>query len=197
MRAWRFRRPPGRRGGHERGAVAVEAALVTPLVFVLLFGVLESGMLFKDWLAVSNSVRAGVRMASAEPRVATYATDAAANVAREATALDMRQVEQLWVYRAAADGTPVGDTGDFASCSDCAKFRWDQPSRSFVEIGTNTWPSTEHNACPGDAGRMSVGVHLKMRHPSITGLMFTSMTISDHAVMSLEPIPGTASGGCK
>ena len=37
----------------ERGASAVEAAIVTPVVVAMLFGIIEFGMLFKDWLAVT------------------------------------------------------------------------------------------------------------------------------------------------
>jgi Flp pilus assembly protein TadG len=181
-----------RRRRRERGAVAVEAALVTPIFILLVFGIFEFGMLFKDWLSVSNSVRAGVRIASAEPRIATYATDAAANVAREGSALSMADVQELWVYRAAADGTPVGGNGGFGACTACVKFRWD--GSAFTPT-SDTWKSTQQNACQGDVNRMSVGVYLKYRHPTVTRFIFDGFTIGDHAVMSLEPIPATR--GCK
>ena len=38
----------------ERGASAVEAALVAPVVFLLLFGIIEMGMLFKDYQSVGG-----------------------------------------------------------------------------------------------------------------------------------------------
>jgi len=164
-----------------------------PIFVLIVFAILEFGMLFKDWLAVSSSVRAGVRIASAEPRVATYATDAAANVAREAAALDMSKVQELWVYRAEADGSPIGDNnGKFNACTSCVKFRWN--GSKFV-VTSDNWSATNHNACLGDTGRHDVGVYLKYDHDSVTNFVFRSMGIADHAVMTFEPIPTTR--GCK
>lgn len=177
------------------GAVAVEAALVTPLFLLLVFGILEFGLLFKDWLAVSSSVRAGTRMASAEPRVATFGADAVAQVAREASALNMGAIEELWVYNAELDGTPVGGGGTFDSCSECIKYTWDASTSAFVEQGGATWAHTNQNACQGDPNRDSVGVYMEIKHSSITGLIFKDLTLSEHTVMGLEPIPATQ--GCK
>ena len=42
---------------------------------------IEFGLAFKDQLAMTSAVRAGARIASAEPRSATFATDAASQVA--------------------------------------------------------------------------------------------------------------------
>ena len=190
MLGWRRRR----RAERERGAVAVEAALVTPILFLLIFGMVEFGMFFKDYLAVGNSVRAGVRMASAEPRVGTFATDAAANVARESSALSMDAVKELWVYQAAADGTPVGGNNGFGACTECVKFTWDSATKAF-KVRSDTWKNTEHNACQGDPGRMNVGVYMRYEHPSVTKFIFDTVAIADHAVMSFEPIPLTR--GCK
>lgn len=177
-----------RRG--ERGAVAIEAAILTPLLLLLVFGIIEFGFLFKDWLAITSSVRAGTRMASAEPRFATFAQDAANQVAKEGAALDMGNVQELWVYKAAADGYPVGGTSAFTSCSACVKFHWNASTKKFVPY-SNTWAATSQNACQGDANHDSVGIFLKIQHDGITGLLFNDMIIREHSVMSLEPIPTT------
>ncbi len=192
LRRGRSTRSRGHR--RERGAVAVEAALVIPVLMLLVFGIFEFGMLFKDWLGVSNAVRAGVRIASAEPRTSTYATDAASNVAREAGALAMGDVQEMWVYQAATNGTPVGGSNTYNSCSACVKFKWNAGSQTFTVL-SDTWPSTAQNACQGDVNKMSVGVYLKYAHKSVTHLIFNDFMIADHAVMSLEPIP--SSRGCK
>jgi len=176
---------------HQRGAVAVEAALLTPLLLLLFFGIIEFGMLFKDYLSVTSSVRAGARMASAEPRVSTFGADAAAQIANEGAAIDMGNVEALWVYRAAANGYPVGSNGtSFNACSQCIKYSWNNSQKKFVAFST-TWTSTQQNACAGDANRDSVGIYMKFSHDGITGLVFDEMTLEEHTVMSLEPIPTT------
>lgn len=55
-----LRRPPTRR--RERGAVAVELALVLPLFIILLFGVTTSGLAYSDHLAITNAVREASRL---------------------------------------------------------------------------------------------------------------------------------------
>lgn len=183
-------RGPGRR--NDRGAVAVEAALITPVLLIVVFGIVEFGLVFKDWLAVSSSVRAGTRIASAEPRVATFATDAAAQIAREGSAMDMDGVRELWVYKAAVDGSPVGGNGGFGACTSCVKFRWD--GTKFTQI-SSTWPHTAQNACQGDVNRDNLGVYLQLEHAAITGMFFDRFVISEHTVMALEPMSATT--GCK
>lgn len=188
-----------RKGSHarsERGAAAVEAALVTPLLILLVFGIVEYGMLFKDSLAVTSSIRSAARIASAEPRLASYAQDAADQVANSGGALKLTNTQQLWVYKAKANGYPTGDAGNvFASCNACTKFIWNAGTKHFDVSGVSTWASTAQNACVGDPLHDSVGIYMAINHASITGLIFSTITIKDHVVMDLEPIP--TSSGCK
>ena len=59
---------------------------------------------------------------------------------------------------------------------------------------TGSWPSTSQNAC-GDAAHTDyIGIYVRARHPYITGLFGTAVTLTDHAVMRLEPVP--SAGGC-
>jgi Flp pilus assembly protein TadG len=189
-----FARARARRARGEKGVVAIEAAILTPLFILLIFGIIEFGMLFKDWLAVTSSVRAGTRMASAEPRITTFAQDAADQVAKEGAALDMGNVQELWVYKAQNTGSnagyPAGGDSSFNSCTVCVKFHWSPGTQKFVAY-SNTWAATAQNACQPDANHDSVGVYLKIVHPAVTGLIFGNMTIKEHSVMSLEPIPTT------
>jgi Flp pilus assembly protein TadG len=198
-----FRRPSpltalararARRRRGEKGAVAIEAAILTPLLLLLVFGIIEFGMLFKDWLAVTSSVRAGARMASAEPRYLSFAQDAADQVAKEGSALKMSDVQELWVYKAQISGTsagyPVGGNSSFTSCTACVKFHWNPSTAKFVPY-SNTWAYTTQNACQGDPAHDSIGVYLQISHDGVTGLIFDNMTIKEHTVMSLEPLPAT------
>ena len=45
-----------------RGANAVEFALVAPLFFLLVFGMIDFGLIFSDWLVLTNGVREGARV---------------------------------------------------------------------------------------------------------------------------------------
>ncbi len=191
------RRPESRRRS-QRGAVAVEAAIITPLFILLVFGIIEFGMVFKDFLAVTSSVRAGARMASAEPRNLNFAQDAADQVAREGGALNMSKIKELWVYKAdpnvsVTNGAPLGGGGTFSNCTTCVKFVWNASTQKFdVKSGSPGWSAASQNACSGDAAHDRLGVYLVLDHPSITGLMFDSLDLKSHTVISLEPLPATA-----
>lgn len=51
-----------RRG--ERGAAAVEFALIVPFFLTLIFGVIEFGVLLTDQISMTNAARVGARYAS-------------------------------------------------------------------------------------------------------------------------------------
>jgi len=53
---------PGRRG-RDRGAAAVEFALVMPVLFMLLMGIIDYGLWFNDSLSVRQGVREAARQA--------------------------------------------------------------------------------------------------------------------------------------
>jgi Flp pilus assembly protein TadG len=181
----------------ERGAAAVEAAIVTPLVMALFFGIIELGFVFKDYLAVAGSVRAGVRIASASPRTSTFAQTAANKVAQAGGAMNFSDVQQMWVYKASATtDKPIG-FGDFSGCTVCVKFRWDAGTKVFVPTSDN-WSAISQNACSsssigGPPDR--IGVYLQLRHDAFTKLVFSSVNISEASILTLEPIP--VSGVCK
>lgn len=189
------RAPRARRG--ESGAVAVEAGIVSLLLITLLFGIIEFGLLFKDYLSVTSASRAGVRMASAEPRFggdatgtaadAQYAVDAAGQVLREGAALNWDDISEIWVYKADGSGNPLGGGSSFSSCSNCVKFSVNGPDPEDLTVTSNSWPASTHVAC-ASATRDSVGVYVEYDHPAITGLFFDDYTLSDHTVMAFEPM---------
>lgn len=50
-----------RRINAEDGAAAVEFALVLPVLILLVFGIVEFGLVFNRWLSVTHAAREGVR----------------------------------------------------------------------------------------------------------------------------------------
>ncbi len=55
------------RGPRERGAAAVEFALVLPLLLLLVLGGIDYGIYFSDSAALRDAARAGARTAALEP----------------------------------------------------------------------------------------------------------------------------------
>jgi len=50
--------------GGENGSSAVEFALVLPILIMLIFGVVEFGIAFGDFLAITHAAREGARLAA-------------------------------------------------------------------------------------------------------------------------------------
>jgi len=194
------------RSRRDRGAVAVEAALIFPVLILILFGVIEFAMVLRDHVALTSAARSGARIASAQPRLATFATDSAAAVARTGTTMPLSTVTEVWVYESNTWGYPTngGDINpaqkveNFTSCTtNCIVFT---PSGSSLVQTGGSWSHTAVNACPGDAGMTSVGVLVRGRHSFVTGMFGASMDLTDHAVLRFEPIPASQllqSGQCK
>ncbi len=174
----------------ERGAAAVEAVLVTPLFVLLVVGIIEFALFFQNNLSASDAVKAGVRMASAEPRNANFAQDAADRVATAGGAMNKGNIKQLWVYRANPTDEFPKDFSSFADCTECVKFTWNGTKFASTYSG---WVASNQHACA--AGALDrVGVYLELQHHSLTQLVFTTVTIRESNVLGFEPIP--ASNGC-
>ena len=214
VKRWGLRR----RARRERGAVAVEAALLTPILVLLVFGIIEFSFLMRDHVAVSSAVRTGGRIASASadagnaecetgpeaPPCAPASTPALAQVAadsiqRAGSAMPTDSIDYVLIYKANAQGYPGSDgsTTMPTSCTgipDCVRFTWRDSADKFLYAG-GAWNSTTINACVNESD--ALGVHMQAHHDYITGLFGSTIDVSDHAVMKFEPLkyeeckPGT------
>lgn len=52
----------GRRWGSERGAELIEFAIVMPILLFIIAGIVDFGMMFRTWEAVTNASREGARV---------------------------------------------------------------------------------------------------------------------------------------
>ena len=106
--------------------MAVEAAIVTPLLMVLLLGIVEMSLLMRDVVSTNSSVRTGARVAASAagsgpgtceasanpppctpasaPAVAQVAADA---IARAGSAMPKDSIKWLLVYSANTKGYPL------------------------------------------------------------------------------------------
>jgi Flp pilus assembly protein TadG len=185
-----------RSAGHrDSGAVAVETAFVSMLLVVLLFGIVDSSFLFKDYLAVSAASRAGARMGASQPRIASvsgspdFAQLAANQVTNAITGLIPANLQQVWVYKASGT-TGLPDSGSFASCTVCVKFTW---SAGALIPSYSNWAASTQDACEGDVGplpaplRDSLGVYVQYKHSSPLGFFFKNAIVRQSTVMWIEP----------
>lgn len=175
------------------GVVAIEFALILPVLLMLVFGIIEFGMLFRSELSVSQSARAGARTAAALPRTAGYQTSAANAVAAQLrNTLSTDEITYLSVYKAdKATGLPA-DGGTYKTCTSCYRFTWNAATKSWVAESGASWPATSQKACGAEATTDYLGVYVEARYNWVTAIfkpMFgNSMTVSERTIMRLEPI---------
>jgi Flp pilus assembly pilin Flp len=88
-----------KRRADERGAAAVEFALVLPILLLLVFGIVEFGLAFNRWITVTHAAREGVRVYALSGdalEAQTAAEDAAPDIAGEVTCTGtMPDVDQV------------------------------------------------------------------------------------------------------
>ncbi|QWZ06354.1 pilus assembly protein [Nocardioides panacis] len=206
-----------RRG--QRGAVAVEAALVTTFILIpLIFGIIEFSFVLRDYVSVTSATRSGTRIASAnagagvqicdpgetgtacaDTRAPEFAKLAANAVQNQGSALNKDQINYMLIYKSNASGYPGtmtswGSTPPATSCvtvGSCVVFKWVKASDKF-KYDSGAWDSKTVNACV--SGAESTGVYINATHGFLTGLFGSSMVIGDRTVMKFEPLTATSCG---
>jgi hypothetical protein len=178
----------------DRGSALVEAAIVLPIVVLMVFGIVEIGFLFRSATIVSTSTRSGARLAAAQYGSATTPEAQLAVIDNVRLTVEKDLVsragvdtpQDLWIYQADANGNPVGgDTsGAFSSCGpNCYKYSWDASTGHFG-VPSGSWSSP--NAC--GINHDSVGVFVRATHKPIGfSSVFGAFTIKEQTVMRLEP----------
>lgn len=174
-----------RRRRDDSGAVAIETALITGLLLLIVLGAFEYGMAFRSWFGLAASSREGARVGASVGPIegADCAILEAAAAALSSTSDN--EVVQIKIYeypmalgsRASAYRPAVGEIqeGEILRCS------------NWFLTTTNTWVETDRQNT-GD--RDWLGVEVTYRHAWITGFLFWNGTVewSNQSVMRLEPV---------
>jgi hypothetical protein len=167
--------------GEDRGATLVEAAIVLPVFFLLIFGLLEFGFGFKDWLSINHAAREGARVsvAAADDIRADQLALEAFEEGLVASMID--SVEYVEIGN--ADGSaanryvPASTACRWTPCPNIdlnPTFEADVP-----------WPPSARDAEMPDVDRIKVTVRFK--HDYLTGFIGDSVTWTASKVMRIEP----------
>ena len=160
-----------------------------PLLITITFGIIEFSSAYHDSATAADATRAGGRVGSAMATNPAYATTIASAVSAALSTVPSDAPQELWIYKANANGYPGSGT-NFSSCAaNCIKYPWNSATKSFdtTRPSGGGWPASSQQVCtqPFD----SLGVYLKMTHKFVTGLFGPSLTLTDHSVFRLEPVP--------
>ncbi len=171
---------------NERGATLVEFAVIFPLVIMLVMGIAEFSLAFKDWLTINHASRQGARGG------ATAANDITAdiqvlNAVEEALAGgDVQSIVNVRVSNPdGAQSTTYTYTGDpicaWTPCPDpyAGPNLYDPPYQP-----PNYLPENRDVTAP-QPGRIKVSITLT--HEWFTGLFADTSTWTAETIMRLEP----------
>lgn len=190
------------RGRDERGAALVEAAIVFPLLMLLLFGIIEYGLVFKNGSTYSASTRSGARSGAASSRMPGFHDTVARAVESTIADASGSSPRTLYVYRAdPSTGNPWGGQ-TYETCVDCFEYGWDgsRPAgQRWVLDGTahNPWTYDEQRAC-GNASTDVIGVRVEGSHAFITRMFPPGrVELRERSVMRLEPQSSISGSGCE
>ena len=171
------------RARQESGATLVEFAILMPLLLLMIIGITEFGLGFKDWLTVANATRQGAAMGA----VVENDLDADCNII-EATMNGMEiagvsNIQEFWIFKANSDGSPdlskrntyTYDGGDIDDCTN-----W---------TGIILWDSATRQTTSGSTDLDILGVRITFAHQWITGVppFNGTLTWSEDTIMRLEP----------
>jgi Flp pilus assembly protein TadG len=198
-----------RNGDDERGAALVEFAVCLSLIITIAFGVIEFGNAWNEKLEVETAARSGARVGSslATARLADYGIlQATSSVLND---IGLSNVDYVVIYKASnvngvrqggcAQDPPVSVSTTTSTTNPCNVYTGAQlaslTQTSFTgttSCGTTApdryWcPLGRQNVQGATGGADYIGVYVKAKYKTATGLFKSPFSIASTAVMRLEP----------
>ncbi|MEA2843782.1 MAG: hypothetical protein QOJ69_1453 [Actinomycetota bacterium] len=185
----------------QRGNALLEAALVTPVFLVLIFGVIEGGFGLHERLSVANMALVGARSATGNANDALADEYVLAAIRNGAGGVASSQIGTIVVYKASGPGDHVPTTCKTTSVAgicnrytgadlakDSTQFGCAGPPGPVTKIDSYWCPSTRKAALTGVNGPPDhIGVYVSASHRNFTGIFGTGLTFRSDTVMRIEP----------
>lgn len=197
--------PAWRRRRGERGSAIIEAAFVTPVFLLLLFGILEYGLLFRDNLTTTNASQEAARAASIGGRSleADYIT--LETLEHGIAAMGLEGLNYAVIFNATVlDGEiPDGHACHTQSVADvCNRYLPGDFAYELTDAGGNVtgyfrcttsgdnldgaWCPLDRRSGLGDDSDL-IGVYVNTTHDYITGFFGESQILDATTVIRVEP----------
>jgi Flp pilus assembly protein TadG len=196
---WNARRADG-----ERGAALVELAICATLLITIAFGIVEFGNAWNQKLEIETATRSGARVGSSlgNDRMADYGIlQATASVLND---FGLTNVDYVVVYKvvtsngartgSCAQSPPVSSS---AAANPCNVYTGAQlaslTQSSFTGTNSCTGTSPDRFWCPTTRANIQslgadyLGVYVKARYNTVTGVFRSPFSLASFAVMRLEP----------
>lgn len=179
----------------------VEAAIVTPLFFLLIFGIFEFGLLFRNHLTTRNATKQGARALSVSGQRPDADYLMLRSVEHGVAAMGLGNLDYVIVFLANGPDDTVPTACRSASQADlCNRY---VPADFALEIDNATGgdignfrcsgSALDRHWCPVDRGTSLttgvdyVGLHIQTTHNFITGFFGGTRTLNRTTILRLEP----------
>ncbi len=204
MRCSPLAKTQDRRRG-ERGASIIEAAFVTPVFVLLIFGIFEMGFLLRNYTVVSSSSADAARAAAVYGNLPEADFLTLQTLEHSLNKVGLENIEVLVIYHATGpgDSVPAGCLSVPPSSSlECNRYT---PADFFLNnvdaagVPTGYWgcavgtsrdsgwcPTSRETAISSPTGPDHVGVYIEFKHTYITGVLGTERTITADRIARLE-----------
>jgi Flp pilus assembly protein TadG len=199
-----------RRCRGDEGVALIETAIIALPFFILVFGLLEFGVVFKSYLSLSSAVNTSARGASTFGSQGDADYHILRRINESASALGRSNITRIVIWHASGptDSPPAGCVGGTATsgsgaplytgaCNvyDVDDFAW---AVADFDCDSSDGGPDDDNWCPSDRkdylasggglpyGTDYIGVYVEVDHQLLTGLWGSEMTMSEYVVTRIE-----------
>lgn len=181
----------------DRGAAVIEAAIYTPLLFVLLFAVIEFSLYFRSQLTAANGTREGSRMAAVMGDRGESDYEILQSIQNATSAVPRSDVQTIVVWRASGpdDSVPATCAAGISVSSGsrpCNAYTPSDFSRDKSEFGCRSggpdaaWCPTSRKTAKTDPPDF-VGIFVRFKYHYVTGFFGDEETINEQTIVRIEP----------
>ena len=186
------------RGLGERGAVALEMAIVVPVLILMAFGMLEFGIAFKERLQYSHAVNQATRNATVMG-TDQYADIEILNALEAGLNGDLGDVDHVDIFKADSTGAPTVWGRYVPDSGTCGWNPCPDPDEGSPTYGSPANYKPCNRDIVLDAGGIdTIGVQVQYQHVWITGVLpLSTQTWHETARARMEPdLFGNGSNPC-
>ena len=188
-----------RRRNEDQGATLIEAAVVIPVLLLVIVGIMEFGLAFKDFLTVSYLSREGARIGALAGDAGEADCAILTGLGELVTPGDLARIQEIQIYKASPSTGNQGanyNRATFVPGEDPAVCTPPTGGQSLdgwaiSYVGTG-YPPTSRSVAIGSSGGGTldiIGVRVILQRTWITGFgpFNGSMTVNETTITRLEP----------
>jgi Flp pilus assembly protein TadG len=168
----------------------VEAALVFPVIILLVMGTIELGLVFKDYLTISYISREGARVGALAGNNSEADCAILRGIGSIATSDDLARIAEIQIFKASESGVQgATNTATFKDGGDPDLCTVPSAPSDGWDLDSSAWPPTSRQTTIGSQPLDIIGVRVIFTHNWITGFppFRGSIEVDESTITRLEP----------